>query len=73
MVFWRILSCLAGLHLLLLVVVVVAQEATDPVDQAALIAIWNGLTDTGKLGWNTSHSICDENGIWYINSKVSNM
>jgi len=32
---------------------------THPVDQAALIAFWNGLTDQGRLSWNTTESLCD--------------
>jgi len=33
---------------------------TDPVDQAAMVALWNGLTNKGNLVvWDTTSSVCD--------------
>jgi len=43
---------------------------TNSVDQAALIAFWNGLTNKGALGWNTTTSLCGQNGVTCSNSKV---
>ena len=45
---------------------------TDAVDQAALIAFWNALTNKGTLGWNTAATtgLCEQNGIICVNQKV---
>lgn len=36
---------------------------TDPVDQAILVDFWHNLENTGKLGWNTSASLCGQSTI----------
>ena len=40
-----------------------SQNTTDAVDQAALVAIWKGLTNKGTLGWNTTSSLCGQNKV----------
>ena len=43
---------------------------TNAIDQAALIAIWNGLTSKESLGWNTAASLCGQADIVCTNQKV---
>ena len=38
-----------------------SSQVTDAVDQAALVAIWNGFTSKGSLNWNTTASLCAQN------------
>jgi len=36
---------------------------TDPVDQAALVAFWEGITNPEVLGWNTASGLCGQSGV----------
>ena len=43
---------------------------TDDTDQAALMAFWNGLTNTGTLDWNTTASLCGQKWVSCSGEKV---
>ena len=48
-----------------------ATALTNAVDQAALIAFWNGLTFKAGLGWNTTASLCGQGGVTCSGGKVT--
>jgi len=51
-----------------------SQTTTNPTDQAVLVAIWNGFTNKGTLGWNTTNSLCGQTGVTCTpNGKVNYM
>jgi len=39
-----------------------SSQTANAVDQAALVALWNGFTSKGTLGWNTTRSLCGQTG-----------
>ena len=52
---------------------VFSSAQTNATDQAALVAFWKGLTNTETLGWNTTASLCDQNGVYCTGQKVAQL